>query len=69
MERRVSTTVSDTNGGGSGSAFESILNGVTSLWAAGGVVMILARAMKRIVPIALEPFQSAATPLSTFQLG
>lgn len=71
LERRVSTTVSDTNGGGSGSAsaFESILNGVTSLWAAGGVVMILARAMKRIVPIALEPFQSAATPLSTFQLG
>lgn len=48
---------------------DSIVNGVVSFWAAAGVVMILARAMKRIVPIALEPFQTAMPPLSTFQLG
>merc|ERR1719223_201392 len=31
--------------------------------------MILARAMKRIVPIALEPFSTGAIGLSRFQLG
>ena len=45
-------------------------NKVASLWAAGGVVMILAKSIKRILPIALEPFaKGAAAPLSTFQLG
>lgn len=43
---------------------------VASLWAAGGVVMILAKSIKRILPIALEPFgPSVPTPLSQFQLG
>lgn len=42
---------------------------IISFWAAGGVVMILAKSIKRIVPIALEPFQGVATPLSTFQLA
>ena len=74
--RHVSTTVSDTQDGSSGKGgssagvvLDSIMNGVVSLWAAGGVIMILARAMKRVVPIALEPFQSSMPPLSTFQLG
>lgn len=45
-------------------------NTIASLWGAGGVVMILAKSIKRIVPIALEPFGSGAVaPLSTFQLG
>lgn len=43
-------------------------NNVASLWAAGGVVMILAKSIKRILPIALEPFGSGP-PLSTFQIG
>ena len=42
---------------------------VISFWAAGGVVMILAKSIKRIVPIALEPFHGVAAPLSTFQLA
>ena len=42
---------------------------VISFWAAGGVVMILAKSIKRIVPIALEPFNGVAAPLSTFQLA
>ena len=41
---------------------------VISFWAAGGVVMILLKSIKRIVPIALEPFHGVAAPLSTFQL-
>ena len=40
-----------------------------SLWAAGGVVMILDKSIKRILPIALEPFSSGAISLSPFQLG
>lgn len=43
---------------------------LASLWAAGGVVMILAKSIKRILPIALEPFgKSVPVPLSNFQLG
>jgi hypothetical protein len=48
----------------------SIGDTLASLWAAGGVVMILAKSIKRILPIALEPFGKAVpVPLSNFQLG
>ena len=49
----------------------SLLNTVASFWAAGGVVMILAKSITRILPIALEPFlvEGTAAPLSTFQLA
>lgn len=59
------------SGGASGddSASTKLLNSVASLWAAGGVVMILGKSIKRILPIALEPFDGVAAPLSTFQLG
>ena len=59
------------SGGASGddSASYKLLNSVASLWAAGGVVMILGKSIKRILPIALEPFDGVAAPLSTFQLG
>jgi hypothetical protein len=40
-----------------------------SLWGAGGVIYILAKAIKRVIPIALEPFQAGSIPLSNFQLG
>jgi hypothetical protein len=40
-----------------------------SLWGAGGVLYILAKAIKRVLPIALEPFQEGAIPLSQVQLG
>ncbi len=44
-------------------------NKAASLWAAGGVVMILAKSIKRVLPIALEPFAEGAVALSPFQLG
>lgn len=43
-----------------------------SLYGAGGVVYVLAKAIKRVLPIALEPFQAgtaAAVALTNFQLG
>jgi hypothetical protein len=40
-----------------------------SIWGAGGVIYILAKAIKRVIPIALEPFQAGAIPLTNFQLG
>jgi hypothetical protein len=49
---------------------KSMVDTLASFWAAGGVVMILAKSIKRILPIALEPFGSSApSPLSQFQLG
>lgn len=42
---------------------------LTSLWGSGGVIYILAKAIKRVLPIALEPFKEEATPLSQLQLG
>mmetsp|Transcript_2852 Transcript_2852/g.4036 ORF Transcript_2852/g.4036 Transcript_2852/m.4036 type:complete len:325 (-) Transcript_2852:79-1053(-) len=43
-------------------------NAAASLWGAGGVIMILAKSIKRILPIALEPFSSSSSvPLSPFQ--
>jgi hypothetical protein len=42
---------------------------VTSLWGSGGVIYILAKAIKRVLPIAMEPFQKGAVPLSQVQLG
>lgn len=40
-----------------------------SLWGAGGVIYILAKAIKRVIPIAIEPFQAGSVPLNNFQLG
>lgn len=40
-----------------------------SLWGAGGVIYILAKAIKRVLPIAMEPFKSGSIPLSKFELG
>jgi hypothetical protein len=40
-----------------------------SVWGAGGVIYILAKAIKRVLPIALEPFQKGAIPLGQIQLG
>ena len=41
---------------------------LSSLYGAGGVVYILLKAVKRVVPIALEPFAEGGVPLTTFQL-
>merc|ERR1740139_1601536 len=46
----------------------NIANLVASFWAAGGFVAILAKSIKRILPLALEPFSAAAPALSTFQM-
>jgi hypothetical protein len=40
-----------------------------SIWGTGGVLYILAKAVKRVLPIAMEPFQAGAVPLSQFELG
>ena len=44
---------------------------LASLWGAFGVVYILAKAVKRVLPIALEPFSKAegVVPLTQFQLA
>jgi hypothetical protein len=41
----------------------------SSIWGTTGVVYILVKAIRRVLPIALEPFLETATPLSSFQLG
>lgn len=46
-----------------------IANLIASFWAAGGFVAILGKSIKRILPIALEPFNVGAPVLSKFQLG
>lgn len=58
--------------GGSISTTETlhgVANVFASLWAAGGFVAILGKSIKRILPIALEPFSATAPGLSPFQLG
>jgi hypothetical protein len=42
---------------------------MASLWGTTGVLYILAKAIKRVLPIALEPFQGVAPALSQFELG
>jgi hypothetical protein len=44
---------------------------LSSLWGTFGVVYILAKAIKRVLPIAMEPFQasSGSVALSQFELG
>ena len=43
---------------------------LASMWGSFGVVYILAKAIKRVVPIALEPFFSGdAVPLTRFHLA
>lgn len=43
---------------------------LASLYGSGGVIYILLKAIKRVLPIALEPFQGGSVqPLSTLQLG
>lgn len=52
------------------SVAQSIFKIISSLWASSGVVYILMKAVKRVMPIAMEPFQQgAAVPLTSFQLG
>jgi hypothetical protein len=41
---------------------------LASLWGTGGVIYILLKAIKRVLPIALEPFQKSGIPLTQFQL-
>ena len=44
---------------------------LASLWGAGGVCLILAKAIARVLPIALEPWTggSGAVPLTHLQLA
>lgn len=52
---------------GNGHSFSKIL---ASFWSVSGVMMILLKSVKRIVPIAMEPFRATMeTPLTPFQLG
>eukprot|EP00555_Chaetoceros_dichaeta_P007657 CAMPEP_0198256818 /NCGR_PEP_ID=MMETSP1447-20131203/6627_1 /TAXON_ID=420782 /ORGANISM="Chaetoceros dichaeta, Strain CCMP1751" /LENGTH=262 /DNA_ID=CAMNT_0043943535 /DNA_START=86 /DNA_END=874 /DNA_ORIENTATION=- len=46
----------------------TIANLTASFWAAGGFVAILAKSIKRILPLAIEPFTAAAPALSRFQM-
>ena len=52
---------------GDGRSFSKIL---ASFWSVSGVMMILLKSVKRIVPIAMEPFQATMeSSLTPFQLG
>lgn len=64
----LSTHAADARGGSS-SGTAAGASALASLWGAGGVIMILGKSIKRILPIALEPFGASAIPLSTLQLG
>ena len=57
------------NSNGKIAADKSLATLLASLWGSGGVIYILAKAIKRVVPIAMEPFAEGAVPLSQLQLG
>ena len=60
----------DLRGGSSGESSLNVWNVIGSLWGSFGVIMILANSIKRILPIALEPLLSTASPpLTSFQLS
>lgn len=40
-----------------------------SIWGTGGVLYILGKAIKRVLPIALEPFNGVGTPLTQYELA
>mmetsp|Transcript_22018 Transcript_22018/g.61203 ORF Transcript_22018/g.61203 Transcript_22018/m.61203 type:complete len:274 (+) Transcript_22018:145-966(+) len=42
---------------------------VSSFWGTTGVLYILGKAIKRVLPVALEPFKDGAVPLSQLELG
>lgn len=56
-------------GGGETNNNRSISVLLASLWGSGGVIYILAKAIKRVLPIAMEPFAEGAVPLSQLELG
>lgn len=41
---------------------------VSSIYGTGGVLYILSKAIRRVLPVALEPFSKGATPLTHLQL-
>jgi len=59
----------DNNGKDKDPSYRSPSVFLASLWGSGGVIYILAKAIKRVVPIAMEPFTEGAVPLSQVQLG
>ena len=64
------TASSDSDADDAGDSLTSgPLNVLASLWGTTGVLYILAKAIKRVLPIALEPFQGTAAALSQFELG
>eukprot|EP00586_Coscinodiscus_wailesii_P020604 CAMPEP_0172508616 /NCGR_PEP_ID=MMETSP1066-20121228/213328_1 /TAXON_ID=671091 /ORGANISM="Coscinodiscus wailesii, Strain CCMP2513" /LENGTH=247 /DNA_ID=CAMNT_0013286665 /DNA_START=168 /DNA_END=911 /DNA_ORIENTATION=+ len=63
-----------TEGGSQSSLVSKCVDFAASFWAVGGLSYILLKAVKRLVPIALEPFKTgdaaaAIVPLTHFQLG
>jgi hypothetical protein len=42
---------------------------LSSAYGTGGVIYILLKAIKRVLPVALEPFQKSSVTLSQFELG
>jgi len=64
------TSLSAESGGDGGDGSSKCpMRMASSVWGVSGVVYILAKAIRRLVPIALEPFKAGAVPLSTFQLS
>jgi hypothetical protein len=63
----------DSTGGASGEAskcpFSKFIQLSSSLYGTTGVMYILIKAIRRVYPIALEPFAKGGVPLTQFQLG
>jgi len=49
--------------------FSTAVRLAASIYGTGGVIYILAKAIYRVAPIALEPFSEGSIPLTPFQLG
>jgi hypothetical protein len=54
---------------GDSSSLRKMSTFCSSVWGTTGVAYILIKAIRRVLPIALEPFVETATPLTSFQLG
>ena len=66
---RMATTTTSNDDDGSSSYQKKPSVFLASLWGTGGMVLILSKAIQKLVPIAVEPFQQGAIPLSQVQLG
>jgi hypothetical protein len=69
VARGGSLKASEASSGRSGGLAKPLLQLSSSFYGTFGVIYVLVKAIRRVLPVALEPFSEGATPLSNFQLG